>query len=87
MNFCFIEEEQILVTLVFTVGFQGKSMFEGCLLLTELKYFLVSTRISGQDNPSVIKPPPLFGQTTKDSLGQAIYSRLGKKQSCLLETQ
>ena len=60
-------------------------MFEGCLSLTELECFLVAIRISGQDNPSVIKPPPLFGQTTKCSLVQAIYSRSGERQSCLLE--
>ena len=47
--------------LVSAVEFQGKCMFEGCLSLTELEFFLVATRISGQDNPSVIKPAPLFG--------------------------
>ena len=36
-------------------------MFEGCWSLTELEFLLVATRISGQDNPSVIEPPPLFG--------------------------
>ena len=60
-------------------------MFEGCLSLTKLECFLVATRISGRDNPSVIKPALLFGQTTKYSLGQAIYSRPGEKKSCLLE--
>ena len=60
-------------------------MFEGYLSPAELEFFLVATRISEQDNPSVIKPPLLFGQATKCSLGQAIYSRPGEKQSCLLE--
>ena len=85
-NSCSIEGERISITLVSAVEFQGKSMFEGCLLLTELEWFLVAIQISGQDNPPVIKPPPLFGQTTESSLGQAIYSRSGKKQSCLLES-
>ena len=85
-NSCSIEGGRISITLVLAVEFQGKSMFEGCLLLTELEWFLVAIQISGQDNPPVIKPPPLFGQTTESSLGQAIYSRSGKKQSCLLES-
>ena len=83
-NSCSIQGERISITFALAVKFQEKSMFEGCLSLTELEWFLVAIQISGQDHLPVIKPPPLFGQTTESSLGQAIYSRSGKKQSCLL---
>ena len=60
-------------------------MFQGCLSLIELESFLVATRISGQDNSSVIKPTLLLDQTTKSGLGQAIYFRPREEQTCLLE--
>jgi len=62
-----------------------KYVFKGCLSLTELECFLVASGISEQDDPSVIKSAPLFGQTTKNTLDQAIYFGPREKENCLLE--